>query len=158
MAIDEYSRFPEVKIVNSTAATVTIPNLECIFATHGLPLFIKSDNGPPFQGRDFCRFMTELGVTHKPSSPLWPQGNAEVECYMQPVQKCIKSVHSERQDWKRAIFKFPVNFRATPYATTGKSPAYLLFNRDTRTKLPNLITNTDSVKHQQLEQTDCSEG
>ena len=156
VVIDVYSRFLEVEIVNSTSAAVTIPKLERIFATHGLPLFIKSDNGPPFPGRDFYKFMTELGVTHKPSSPLWPQGNAEVERFMQPLQKCIRSAHSEGRDWKRAIFKFLLNFRATPHATTGKSPASLLFNRDIHTKLPNLITSTNSVKHRQLEQTDSA--
>ena len=156
IVIDVYSRYPEVESVTSTSAAVTIPNLERIFATHDLPRFIKSDNGPPFPGRDFYKFMTKLGVTHKPSSLLWPQGNAEVERVMQPLQKCIRSVHSEGQDWKCAIFKFQLKFRATPHATTGKSPASLVFNWDICTKLPNLITNTDSVKHRHLEQTDSA--
>ena len=151
VVIDACSHFLEVEIVNSTSTAVTIPKLERIFAKHGLPLFIKSDNGPPFPGKGFYKFMTELGVTHKPSSPLWPQGNAEVERCMQPLQKCIRSAHSDGRDWKPAIFKFLLDFRATPHATTGKSPASLLFNRDIRTKLPNLITNINSVKHRQLD-------
>lgn len=48
VAIDAYSRFPEVDIIHSTSAKATIVKLERIFATHGLPQTIKSDNGPPF--------------------------------------------------------------------------------------------------------------
>ena len=82
VVIDAYSRFPEVEIVSSTSSKVTIPKLERIFATHGLPQFVMSDNGPLFPGQEFHQFMKELGATHKPSSPLWPQGNAEVERFM----------------------------------------------------------------------------
>ena len=42
VAIDAYSRFPEVEIIQSTSATVTISKLERIFSTHGLPQIIKS--------------------------------------------------------------------------------------------------------------------
>ena len=35
VVIDAYSRFPEVDIVSSTSAKVTVPKLERIFATHG---------------------------------------------------------------------------------------------------------------------------
>ena len=39
----------------------------------------------------------------------------------------------------------PPLYRATPHATTGKSPAELLFNRQITTKLPNLVKDTASI-------------
>jgi hypothetical protein len=51
VVIDAYSRFPEVEIVSSTSAKSTILKLERIFATHGIPKVLKSDNGPPFQSQ-----------------------------------------------------------------------------------------------------------
>ena len=36
VATDAYSRFPEVEIIRSTSATVTLSKLEKIFSTHGL--------------------------------------------------------------------------------------------------------------------------
>ena len=54
---DTYSKFPEVEIVTSTSAKACIPKLDCIFATHGIPKKIKTDNGPPFNGNDFKRYM-----------------------------------------------------------------------------------------------------
>ena len=47
VVIDAYSKFPEVDFVNSTSASATLPKLERIFATHGIPHFVRSDNAPP---------------------------------------------------------------------------------------------------------------
>ena len=57
VVIDLYSRYPEVDIVKSTSAQAIIPKLDRIFATHGLPKKVKSDNGPPFNGSDIRRFL-----------------------------------------------------------------------------------------------------
>ena len=48
VAIDVYSRFPVVEIVQTTSAKSTIVKLENIFCTHGIPRILKSDNGPSF--------------------------------------------------------------------------------------------------------------
>ena len=54
VVIDTYSRFPEVAIVQSMSAKATIQQLEKIFATHGIPQAIKSDNGPSFSSAKYC--------------------------------------------------------------------------------------------------------
>ena len=64
---------------------------------------------------------------------------------MQPLVKAIKTAHVEGKDWKRSIYKYLLNYRANPHATTRKSPAELLFNRQITTKLPNLVKDTASV-------------
>ena len=51
VVIDRYSRFQEMEIARSTKAASVIPNLDKIFATHGVPSEVKSDNGPPFNRR-----------------------------------------------------------------------------------------------------------
>ena len=54
VAIDEYSRFPEVEITRSTSAYSTIPKLDKIFNTHGIPEVVKSDNGPKLRIQILC--------------------------------------------------------------------------------------------------------
>jgi transposase InsO family protein len=88
---DSYSKFPEVEIVKSTSAKAYIPKLDCIFATHGIPKKIKTDNGPPFNGNEFKRYMAALGIEWKTSTPLWPQGNGNAESVMKPLGKVIKT-------------------------------------------------------------------
>ena len=81
VVIDSYSRFPEVEIIHSSARA-TIPELNRIFTTHGIPRIIKSDNGPPFDSNELGTFMQENGIKHERITPLWPQANAQAEHFM----------------------------------------------------------------------------
>ena len=51
--IDEYSGYPTVKQITSTAAHSVLPVLHESFATFGIPRVIKSDNGPPINGIEY---------------------------------------------------------------------------------------------------------
>ena len=146
VVIDAYSRFPEVDIVHSTAAKGTISKLERIFATHGVPTIVRSDNGPPFTSHEFESYMAEIGAKHKKITPLWPQANSEAENFMKPLTKTIRAAHTEKKDWKKELHTFLLNYRATPHSTTGFPPSELLFNRLIRTKLPQVISVQDSKK------------
>ena len=70
VVVDTYSKFPETEVVNSTEAKACIPKLDKIFATHGIPTKLKSDNGPPFNGKEFENYVKTLGIDWKPSRPL----------------------------------------------------------------------------------------
>ena len=70
VAIDEYSRFPEVEIISSTAAKVVIPKLNSIFVRQGFPNIVKTDNGPPFQGTEFAEYAKTVGFKHRKITPL----------------------------------------------------------------------------------------
>ena len=74
VVVDRYSRFPEVEIVHSTRASTVIPKLDKIFAVRGIPTLLKSDNGPPFNGEEYQRYLTALGIKAIFSTPKWPQG------------------------------------------------------------------------------------
>ena len=154
VVIDAYSRFPEVDIVHSTKATTTISKLERIFATHGVPAVIKSDNGPPFTSHEFHSYVTEMGVKHQKITPLWPQANSEAENFMKPLTKSIRAACTEKKNWKREIYTFLLNYRATPHTTTGFPPSKLLFNRKIRTKLPQVVNISDKSKDDMVRQTD----
>ena len=56
LVIDEYSRYPEIEAVTSTSMAANAPKFRKIFAAHGIPEVVKSDNGPPFHLRNL-RFL-----------------------------------------------------------------------------------------------------
>src|ERR1043165_4384482 len=58
---DEYSRFPVVDLISSLTATTVIPRIDKIFSEYGIPKTLKSDNGPPFNGKEFEIFSSNLG-------------------------------------------------------------------------------------------------
>ena len=64
VVIDTYSLYPEVVLVTTTSARAIIPKLDAIFARHGIPDQIKSDNEPPFFGDEFAAYMKSLGTKH----------------------------------------------------------------------------------------------
>ena len=74
----------KVDIVRSTSASAIIPKLDRMFATHGIPTIVCSDNGPPFTSHEIQQYMEENGVQHRRITPLWPQANSEAERSMQP--------------------------------------------------------------------------
>ena len=97
---------------------------------------VKSDNGPPYSGKDFRQLATNLGFSHRKITRLWPRANGEVERFMQTVKKVLKTATVEQKPWMEELLKFLRNYRATPHGSTDKAPATALFNRPMRVKLP----------------------
>ncbi|XP_028393568.1 uncharacterized protein K02A2.6-like [Dendronephthya gigantea] len=147
VVIDRYSRFPEVEVVHSTRASAVIPKLDKIFATHGIPDEIISDNGPPFNGSDYKRYLDTLGITPKFSTPLWPQGNAQAERFMQCLRKVLQTAKLQSRPWRQELSRFLLQYRTTPHSSTGVPPSELLFNRKVRGTLPVLYKKIVVNRH-----------
>ena len=144
VVIDRYSRFSGVEIVSSTKAPVIISRLDKIFAVHGIPAILRSDNGPPFNGEEYSRYLQTIGIKAEWSTPKWPQGNATVERFMQPLCKALKTANLDDRPWRQELQRFLLHYRTTPHRTTGVPPAELLFNRTVRGKLtlPKALTKS----------------
>ena len=99
--IDEFSRYPEIEIVPSTSEKCVIPKLEKIFSTHGIPVIMKSDNGPPFNGSKMKEFAKQSGYTHRRITPEWPRANGECERFMRNLNKVIHAAHIEGISWQQ---------------------------------------------------------
>lgn len=141
--IDDYSRFPFVKVINSTAASTVIPELDDIMAIRGIPHVIRTDNGPPFNSEDFRRYAARTGFRHRKVTPLWPRANGEVERFMGTVKKAVKAAIALHMDWRKELRDFLLSYRATPHTTTKAAPATLLFGSAIRTKLPEILQPLD---------------
>ena len=60
--MDEHSRFPEVEIIQSIAAPVTIAKVPKIFSVHGFPVEVVCHNGPPFNGHELHTYLKKNGI------------------------------------------------------------------------------------------------
>ena len=147
VVIDTYSKFPEVEIVNSTEAKTCIPKLDTIFARYGISSKIQTDNGPPFNGKEFERYTKTLGIEWKTITPLWPQGNAVVERFMKPIGKLLKTAEIEGKNWRQELQRFLLQYRSTPHQTTKVVPSELLLNRKITGYLPELTNKKVINKH-----------
>lgn len=138
VVVDFFSRYFEVDIMRSTTATKVIESLDKIFCTHGLPATLRTDNGPQFASEEFKSYLAENGISHSTSTPLWPQANGEVERQNRSLLKILKIAHAEKKDTQAELRKFLMAYRTTPHSSTGITPSKLLFNREMKSKLPQL--------------------
>lgn len=117
-----------------------IDSLENIFSQHGLPVTLKSDNGPQFKSDELKNYCEENGIRHLKTSPKWAQANGEVERRNSSIMKRIRIAQLEGLDWQKELRKYATVYRGIVHNTTGKSPAELLFKRKMRGKLPELTS------------------
>ena len=67
---DKYSKFPIIRKLTSTTSRAIINHLKSIFAEHGIPERLTTDNGPQYASQEFHDFMQTNGVEHVTSSPM----------------------------------------------------------------------------------------
>ena len=152
VVVDNYSRWPVVILLKKTDAANVTKAMEGMFKTHGLPLTVRSDNGPPFSSTQFEGFLEYLGKTHQKGTPYWPQSNVEVERSNQTLLKIIRIDNPEGKDWKKALQDFFFHYRTTPHTVTGLSPAELLMGRRLNDKLLRVTIPTDRTSEAHWQQ------
>ena len=150
---DDYSRYPVVEIVKSTSATTVIPKLDKVFFEFGVPDIVRSDNGPPFNSKDFASFADDLGFKHRKVTPKWARANEEVERFVRTVKKVVKTAKLEHKNYKQELNRLLRNYRATPHSTTRVAPATALFGRPMKTKLPEMSTPCSDHEIRERDQT-----
>lgn len=143
VVIDEYSRFPLVRVINSLQTETVSRQLKKIFMEFGLPCSLKTDNGPPMNGNAFTDFLQSFGIKHKKITPRWPQANGLVERFMKTIGKVIKASIVENLNWEDTIDEFLLSYRTTPHSTTKVSPATLLFKGTFKAWLPELVDSLE---------------
>ena len=110
VTIDEYSHYPVVQIVRSTSALSTTKKLYDIFSLFGIPLVLKSDEGPPFQSEKFRSFCKSLRIKHKRITPCHPPANGTAEHFMRTLEKSTQSAITENLNWTTKLQKFLRNY------------------------------------------------
>ena len=124
--------------MRSTTTPKVIMALREIFARFGNPYSLKTDNGPQFVSKEFEEFLRECGIEHRRSPPLWPQANGEVERQNRSLLKTLKIAEVEGKKWTDELPKYLMAYGSTPQASTGATPAFPMFGREIKSKLPEL--------------------
>ena len=160
VVIDELTRYPEVAVVSSTSADANIEAFDNIFCRHGYPDKLKTDGGPPFNGKEshlLKEYFRWAGIKHSPTkSAEDPEANGLAESVMKHLKKIWHTSLVEKKNPQAEINKHLLKMRTTPHPTTGKSPAELLFHRNIKTRLPqqgNLIGKREDIE--EAIRTDC---
>ena len=91
--------------------------MDRVFTMFGVPEVVKSDNGPPFQGDEFCKFAEFMGFKHRKITPFHPRANAECERFMRTLGKVIKIASTDKQPLNQILCRFLRTQNSEIYST-----------------------------------------
>ena len=149
---DYYSKFPFIRRlpIHATSAAV-IGLMREIFAEHGIPEKIISDNGPQYSAGSFKTFTGKYEIVHVTSSPHYPRSNGFIERTIQTVKQALRKAKVDNMDPEMAL----LCIRTTPIDSKLPSPAEILYGRKIQGNLPVKICNTHPHRdeiHQRLKE------
>ena len=125
-----------------------------MFATHGLPELLVSDNGTAFTSTEFLR---HNGVRHLTSAPYHPSFNGLAERAVQTLKRYMKKGSDD--DVQKQFSRFLFRYRSTPHTTTELSPAEMLMGCRLQTHLdlmrPDVSARVHARQCRQKTQHDC---
>lgn len=128
---DYFSKFPEVARLERKTAACVIMHLKSIFARHGIPNELCTDN-MPFASSEFRQFANDWDFKLTTSSPEYPQSNGQAERTVQTVKQLLRKAQMCGKDPYLAMLEY----RAAPVAGLQYSPAQILMGRQIRGRLP----------------------
>ena len=127
---DYFSKFPFLFQVKTTSFANLKDHLQELFSVEGIPDEILSDNGPPFNGKEFNSYLTGLGIRHTTSSPNYPRSNGFIERQIQTVKRLIEKANSSGRSHQEAL----TGLRAQPLGDGLPSPSEILHGRSLVTR------------------------
>ena len=132
VVIDYYSRYIEIARLENTTSKTVVNHTKSIFARHGIPEVVRSDNGPQYTAMEYKQFAQEWKFEHQTSSPYYPKSNGLAEKAVQIVKRLLSK---SKQDGKDPYLSL-LEYRNTPIGNVA-SPAQVLMSRRLRSHLPN---------------------
>ena len=108
-----------------------------IFCHTGVFNTLWTDGGPQFRAKAFQDFLKQWGVTHRVSSPGYPQSNGKAEAAVKVTKKLIRRCWDPQKRkldsdlWTQGVLQH----RNTP-GSDGRSPAVILYGHPVRDMLP----------------------
>ena len=141
MIVNYYTKMPFVRKMSPSQcnSAKTIAVLKELFAEHGIPEVIWTDNGPQFASHLFAEFTKDWNIDHTRSSPRNPRSNGQAESAVKIVKGLLTRAKFSGQDPYLALLAY----RSTPVDAHLRSPAEMLYQRAIWTTVPQRIRNKD---------------
>ena len=89
IVFDGHSKWIEAIPTSSMTAGITVRTMRGVFATHGVPKVVASNNGLSFTAHEITEFLEANEIRHKLSAPYHPATNGLAERAVQTVQQGI---------------------------------------------------------------------
>ena len=136
--VDRFSGWPIVKRAKEGATGLTHV-LKEVASTFGIPEELSSDGGTEFTSATTKKLLSQWGTHHRISSVAHARSNGRAEVAVKSMKRLLTdnigpNGHLHTDNFLEAILQY----RNTPDAATGISPARYVFHRPIRDFLPDI--------------------
>ena len=146
--IDYYSKMAIVwkmpTLQCNSAKIITV--LKELFAEHGIPEEIRSDNRPQFASHLFAEFTKDWNIKHSTSSSRNPRSHGQAESAVKIVTGLLTHAKCSGQDPYLALLVY----RSTPVDSHLQSPAEMLYQCALCTTVPQRIRNKNPMQQMNM--------
>ena len=112
-----------------------------VYYKYGGSREILSDNGTEFKNELFTMVAKKLGVEHKIySPPFHPQSNGRIEGFHHFLKACLAKHVCKTKEWSEIVPMACAAYNFFPNKHSRESPFFLMFGRDPRIPLTELLT------------------
>ena len=133
---DNFTKFCQIYATRTKTAKAAADKLFNNFVLQfGFPERIHSDQGGEFNNNLFRELRRLADIKSSTTTPYHPQGNGQTERMNRTLINMLKALSEPaKKDWKSHLPKLAFAYNSTENKTTGFSPFYLMFGRES--KLP----------------------
>ena len=135
VAIDKFTKWPEVEAVRKVTTQSTIKFFKGLVCRFGVPKRIITDNGTQFRSHAFMQYIEDLGdkvcfasVAHPQSNGQAERANAEV---LQGLRtKTFDKLHKSGRRWIDELLMVLWSIRTMPNRATSQTPFALVYGAE----------------------------
>lgn len=141
VVVDRFSGWPHImRATGSDEALGSRGLIRCLkfmFATFGIPEEVASDGGPEFVAEETKAFLRQWGVRRRLSSAYNPRSNGRAEVAVKSMKRLLQGATTADGALNDdAVIFGLLQYRNTPLAHCGLSPAQILFGRTLKDRIP----------------------
>ena len=139
--IDHLTGWPEAfPIPDKSADTIVSSFINKYLPVHMCLRYILSDNGTEFKNNLMDQVLKQLGIERIFSAPYHPQSNSKLEVFHKYLKPTLKKLcEKDQSNWDQYLNQVLASYRVTPNLATAETPFFLLYGRDPKISLHQLL-------------------
>ena len=147
VVVDHFTRFCQMYATKKNDSKSAANKLWNEFIPQfGFPDRIHHDRGGEFNSLLFDELHRYAGVKKSNTTPYHPMGDGQVERLNRTAQNMLRAIpENEKRKWKNHLSKLAFTYNSTVNKTTGFSPFYLMFGRNSRLPIDSMFQLEDEV-------------
>lgn len=151
IVIDVFSSFCWLIPIEDKKSKTLISKLSHIFACHGFPDIVQSDNAKEFKSEEITNWLSSHNITIKKSAEYSQRSNGRVERHVGIMKQLLKKIKLERSttvdEWTQLIDYVQIAINNRPLQGINVTPLQILNGRSQQNNSSSLYSPSSIPNH-----------